>query len=255
MQISSAVAGAGAFSVDLTGLKAANTGEYWNATAWSAATYAALASEVDPRGLSISFDISETIDGPSASGLMALGATAELAHRQVPADASMTGTIFPGGGLGPVSGIPDKVRAAASAGITRVFIPMGQGISVDLGTREEVDVVALGRTVGVEVIETRSMQDAYKQLIGDPAGAVGQDVAPMDPDLLAFLNTQTTLVRSRLEKVRIAPAPTPGTNAERRQVVAAVAYGRSSSQAALAASNSVAAFVDATMASRPKASR
>ncbi|MDP4015409.1 MAG: S16 family serine protease [Candidatus Nanopelagicales bacterium] len=236
------------FSVDLTGLESAGTGDYWNAAAWSAATLGALASDVDPRGWSVSFNTSEKIDGPSAGGLMTLAVTADLAQVSVPEDVSMTGTIMPGGGLGQVSGIPEKIRAAAEARITKVFIPMGQRMSLDPVSGENIDVVDEGRSLGVEVKEVASVWDAYRQLIGNVDPGAKADPEPIDQDLAKLLGSTTKSVSARLSKLKIAHAPTTGTRARREAVVNAVARGRRSAAKALSKGKPIPAFADAALA-------
>lgn len=101
------------FQVDLTGFESAKAGAYWNAAAWNAAAVATLTSASDPRELKVSFSVQEEIDGPSASGLLASAIRADLAGTTIPADRSMTGTILPNGGIGPVADIPAKLCSEA----------------------------------------------------------------------------------------------------------------------------------------------
>ncbi len=139
--------------IDLSGMSDAKTGEYWNAAAYSAAAVATIGSAIDPRQVQIGFAVNDEIDGPSAGGLMTVAVTSDLVNSQVASGKSMTGTILPDGSLGPVSGIPAKIRAASAAGIKTVVIPQGQRQSKDPESNKTIDVVEQGKTLGVEVIE------------------------------------------------------------------------------------------------------
>ena len=145
------------FKVDLSGFESASAGAYWHSAATSAAAVAVLTSVADPRDLTVSFGVEEKIDGPSAGGLLAAGIRADLSSLPIPVGKTMTGTILPNGGIGPVGGIPAKLRAAKDAGITTVLIPKGQTTATDPATGKSVNLIDAGRELGVEVREVASV--------------------------------------------------------------------------------------------------
>ncbi|MDZ7577973.1 MAG: S16 family serine protease [Candidatus Nanopelagicales bacterium] len=242
--------GSSEFKVDLSEFEAAGTVEFLKSSAWTAATLAALASAIDPRGWSIKFHTDERIEGPSAGGLLTLASSAAFANTSVPDNVSMTGAILPGGGLGHVGGIPEKIRAAAEAGITTVLIPVGQRTSMDPVTGGSVDVIKEGRSLGVDVREARSVWDAYGQLVGKFGNWPTKEPGPMDPDLAKLLRSRTKSALDRLSALKIAPAPTDATKARRRNLVSAVERDRQSASRSLAAGKLTEAAADATVAER-----
>ncbi len=110
---------------------------------------------------------SSTIGGPSASAAMAVAILAALRGKTLPENASMTGMIEPDGTIGPVGGVPVKLEAVAKRGVKVFLIPRGQETSVDPNTGRRVDVVVLGKELGVEVKPVGSIVEAYALLTGD----------------------------------------------------------------------------------------
>ena len=106
------------------------------------------------------------IDGPSAGGLLAAGMIAAMTGASVNPAATMTGTVNPDGTIGPVGGIPQKFTAAAQKGKKILGYPVGQRLSVDLVTRQEVDLVALAARYGATAVEIKDVYDAYKLITG-----------------------------------------------------------------------------------------
>ena len=68
---------------------------------------------------------STIIGGPSAGAALSILTAASLLNVPIREDVAMTGTINSGGLIGPVSGIPEKIEAAAKSGIKLVLIPKG----------------------------------------------------------------------------------------------------------------------------------
>ena len=65
-------------------------------------------------------------DGPSAGAVMAVGFLAVLRGDPIIRGIALTGTLESDGRVGPVGGIPDKVRAAAREHYRVVLVPQGQ---------------------------------------------------------------------------------------------------------------------------------
>ncbi|MDQ7030188.1 MAG: S16 family serine protease [Ardenticatenia bacterium] len=142
------------------------TGNMWRASGWMAVLLASMLEGVDPTEYEFSFSVGGRIDGPSAGTLMTVGVLAAMRGDQVREDASMTGTINPDGTVGPVGGIPHKIRGAAEAGKKLVLVPVGQRQDYDYNEQRMVDLVDLGRELGIEVREVSTVFEAYELLTG-----------------------------------------------------------------------------------------
>ncbi len=174
-------------SVDLRGLQAAGAGPMWRAATAVAGAQAVLISGVDPRLQQLRYSLREAIDGPSAGALLSVGSLAALRGSQISRTTTMTGTVLPDGSVGPVAGIAEKVRAAATAGFTRVLIPAGFKLVSDPRTGHPVDPVALGRSVGVEVTPVTSVPAAYAIMTGQPDRLAGRRPPLIRPGILRML--------------------------------------------------------------------
>jgi uncharacterized protein len=123
---------------------------------------------------------SMVIGGPSAGAAMTVATMAALMEIQPRGDVVMTGMINPDGTIGPVGGIPDKLRAAAEGGAKIFLIPAGQRvvtesrvqrttigiITVTRTVQSSVDLVDLGKKLGVDVVEVSNVADAFKYFTG-----------------------------------------------------------------------------------------
>jgi len=105
------------------------------------------------------------VGGPSAGGALCVATIAELNNWSINRDVMMTGMIYPDGGIGPVGGILEKLKAAKVAGARYFLIPYGEryvtleGLSTE-GGNTTIDVVEYGKKLGVKVVEVRSIYDA-----------------------------------------------------------------------------------------------
>lgn len=133
----------------------AGTGNMWRAAGWTAVVVASQILGIDPRDYEFAFSVGGRIDGPSAGGYMTVGVLAALLGDNLRQDAAMTGTINPDGTIGPVGGVPHKIQGAADHGATLVLVPAGSRYEVDRNTGQSVDVVAVGRQIGVEVLSAQ----------------------------------------------------------------------------------------------------
>ena len=128
---------------------------------WTAALVAALQKESVLQGVRISLDFKGGMDGPSAGAVMCLGIMTALDGREFPDDFAMTGTLLPDGTVGLVGDIPEKLKAAArNPKIKRVAIPAFQRFAKDAG-ENWVDLLELGRELGLELLPVESIGDAY----------------------------------------------------------------------------------------------
>jgi Lon protease (S16) C-terminal proteolytic domain len=174
-------------SVDLRGLQASGAGPMWRAATAVGATQAVLISGTDPRLQQLDYSLHEAIDGPSAGALLSVGSLAALRGSQISGSTTMTGTVLPDGSVGPVSGIAEKVRAAAAAGYTRVLIPRGLKVVSDPRTGKEVDPVKLGRSLGVKVTPVASVPSAYAAMTAQSGRSFTRPPPPIRPGLLRML--------------------------------------------------------------------
>ena len=99
-------------------------------------------------------------DGPSAGAAMAVGFIAMFKGDHIQQGIAMTGTIEPGGKIGPVGSIPDKIRAAAREGYRTVLVPSGQ--MHDL----RWNLIELGFQLNVAVKEDETVDEAYQLMTG-----------------------------------------------------------------------------------------
>lgn len=231
-----------ALVVDLHGLDDAGAGPMWKAATANAALFAVLESGIDPRLLELRYSLDEAIDGPSAGGLLSVGTLAAISDSPIAATTTMTGTVMPDGSLGDVSGVPEKVRAAAAAGFTRVLVPAGQLFAIDPQTRTSVDVVAAGKAAGVEVVGVETVPQAF-ELISSPTAPVAQaEPAPIDPQMLQLLTQESARMNA---STRLALKATPGGAAPGQRNIDALLVA---SDAALAAADPVMGFASAAEA-------
>lgn len=144
------------------------TGQQWHAAGWEAVVLGSILSGVDPADYEFSFSVGGRIDGPSAGGLMTIGVLAGLRGDTPREDATMTGIINPDGTIGPVGGIPHKIEGAAKKGKKLVLVPVGQRYSFDYNKKQSVDVIEVGKTLGIQVREVNNIYEAYEQIVGKP---------------------------------------------------------------------------------------
>lgn len=200
------------FSVSLDDIKAKGAGPQWQASTAAAATVATLFTGADPSSLSIAYDITGPIDGPSGGAALTLGTIAAIRGDAVKPRVLMTGTIAPDGTVGRVGLVPQKVRAAARDGYRLFLIPVGTEVAVDPSTGKLVDTIALGRSLGVTVRTVRDVNEAYPQFTGKtiaPPVARPAVLAPKSA-AVAVATTRRTLAAARADLARVGtliPAP------------------------------------------------
>jgi len=99
-------------------------------------------------------------DGPSAGAAMAVGFIAVFKGDKVQRGIALTGTFEPGGKIGFVGSIPDKMRAAAREGYRTILVPRGQIYN----ERWNLNELALQLNVTVKEVET--IDEAYQLMTG-----------------------------------------------------------------------------------------
>lgn len=99
-------------------------------------------------------------DGPSAGAVMAVGFLAVLRGDSIIRGIALTGTLESDGRIGPVGGIPDKVRAAAREHYRMVLVPQGQL------NDPRWDLIGLGMQLNLTIKEVSTVQEAYEIMTG-----------------------------------------------------------------------------------------
>lgn len=143
-------------------------GDQWRASVWLAAFQASMALnrplsdwllwvEAEKHG--------DRVDGPSAGGLLTAAMLAGMTGAKADPDFTMTGTINPDGSIGPVGGIPQKFRGAVAAGKHHLGYPLGQHLSTDMETNQDVDVRSLASN-DIVIEEVPDVETAYRMMTG-----------------------------------------------------------------------------------------
>lgn len=156
----------GAVRVDFSEDEVEGLGPMTRASLWNVAAVSILLSGESPTK-SFSFAVKGRVDGPSAGAVTTVGALALMRGEKLLEKTAMTGTIQPDGSVGPVGGVPEKVRGASENGYTKVGIPIGLRNATSAATGESVDVISLGRELGVEVVEVANVYEAYQLMTGN----------------------------------------------------------------------------------------
>ena len=199
--------GEGGVGIDVEGITASGAGETWAASAWTAAVTALIFYGGVPDGLELAIEVADAIDGPSAGGLISLAALADLSGVNLRPGVSMTGTIYPNGAIGPVGGIPEKLRGAAAAGLTTVVVPESKRTAVDPRTGDEVDVARFAAELGIEVVFVGSLNDA-RAVLFDEESITEEPLAALDDDRLRELFAdRAAALAVRLGALEVAAAP------------------------------------------------
>ena len=108
------------------------------------------------------------LGGPSAGAAAAALTAAALDDASINQSVAVTGTINSGGLVGEVGGLKEKIAAAAKGGLSEVLIPGGErNYRINSNkTYPAIDLVEYGKSLGVEVKETGTIQDVLLQLTG-----------------------------------------------------------------------------------------
>lgn len=144
------------WSVNLADERANGAGEAWIATTAEAAVLGTVFAPANAATVSLAYDVTGPINGPSAGGLFTVATIASLRGVSLVPGVTMTGTIGMDGSIGPVDSVPQKVQAASDAGFTKILVPA----SVDAGSIAPLD--------GVQVVPVTSLEEAYGHLTDRP---------------------------------------------------------------------------------------
>lgn len=145
------------------------------------------------------------VGGPSAGSAAAILTGAVLLGAELRKDTAITGTINSGGIIGPVSGLKQKIDAAARKNITRVLIPKG---TRNQGSNEThpIDLVEHGQELGIAVVEVATFSEAMEQFTGRafPSPSAELLIEPRYQETMKAvaedLCQRTESIRDRIEK-------------------------------------------------------
>jgi len=161
-------------SVSLGGDYVSSLGMMWRSTAWIAAMVATQTAGKLVTDKHFVVRVGGHIDGPSAGMLMAATMLALINEVPTKGDVTMTGAINADGTVGPVGGIPLKIKGALEVKdnfsnvhpIKRFGYPAGSRFIEDPRTGKKVDLMDSQVNLGMEVVEIRDIYDAYLLLTG-----------------------------------------------------------------------------------------
>ena len=170
----------GKFRVAFSEHAVGDTRAGWESAAWSAVTTASLMVGAPIANREIDFEIDGRSDGTSAGALLTVAVLSLLRGEAMSDSLTMTGSIDPAGGIGPVAGVAYKVNAAGAADRMHVLIPIGQRKNrTDTGAI--VDSVTDGEHRGITVTEVSTVADAYRAFTGtDLTTATGANATAAD---------------------------------------------------------------------------
>lgn len=191
-------------SVGIMEERASGTGEQWLTTLWQAAFVATQATDSSLLDFEFTLRVGGPIDGPSAGLLTASTLAALISGKKVLPHTTITGSINPDGTAGPVSGVLERLRAAAAGGVKRFGFPVGGRQQVD-ASGEVADLLVEGKELGVEVKELGSLDEAFLFLTGGTLRRptpVSESEMELWPAELAALTRLTSQVRSDFDAER-----------------------------------------------------
>ncbi len=111
---------------------------------------------------------SATVGGPSAGAATAILTIALLGNLKLDSSTAITGTINSGNLIGPVGGLKQKIDAAASAGIKKVLIPIGESFSSE--ENETIDFIKYANSKNISLVEISNIDEALHEFTGKNFG-------------------------------------------------------------------------------------
>ncbi len=107
------------------------------------------------------------VGGPSAGAAAAVLTAAVVEGSATDESTAITGTINSGGLVGPVGGLQEKITASPERGVKKVLIAKGQRyVKSGNASNATIDLVAVGKENGVQVIEVVDMREALYHFTG-----------------------------------------------------------------------------------------
>jgi len=115
------------------------------------------------------------VEGPSAGAALTVATIAALEGAETNRSVMMTGTIREDGTIGPVGGVLEKAKAAASIGAKKLLVPPGQSVEITYETKKNcrqmgwteycsTETVQMSHDVaeesGIHVVEVQNVRSA-----------------------------------------------------------------------------------------------
>ncbi len=193
----------GTVSVGVSEEFAGGGGNQWRTAIWLAAFNATRAVGASLADYEFNVHVGGHTDGPSAGMLTTSAMLALLRGKDIRPGTTMTGTINPDGTAGPVGGIVQKMEGAKLAGLKRFGFPIGCRNHKDLKTGLDVDLIEVGRRLGLEVKEIGDINEGYEFLTRDKlprTEPIAETEMEPGPQTQAQLRVKLLVWKSRIER-------------------------------------------------------
>jgi hypothetical protein len=193
----------GVVSVAVAEEFAGGGGNQWRTATWLAAFNATRAVGASLADYEFTVHVGGHTDGPSAGMITTATMLALIRGKELRTDSTMTGTINPDGTAGPVGGIVQKMEGAKAAGLRRFGFPIGCRMHKDMKTGEQVDLMDVAQSLGLEAKEIGDLHDAFAFLTGEslarPEPLAETELEPSGKTQ-ALLQAKVSAWKSRLER-------------------------------------------------------
>jgi hypothetical protein len=193
----------GTVSVGVAEEFAGGGGNQWRTATWLAAFNATRTLGASLADYEFNVHVGGHTDGPSAGMITTSTMLALIRGKALRADTTMTGTINPDGTAGPVGGIVQKMEGAKRDGLARFGFPIGCRNHKDMATGQDVDLMAVGQRLGLEVREISDVYEAYEFLTGDQLPRnepIAESEMEPGPQTQALLRAKLAGWKSRLDR-------------------------------------------------------
>ncbi|MCD6503610.1 MAG: hypothetical protein J7K58_05245 [Euryarchaeota archaeon] len=109
---------------------------------------------------------SVSIEGPSAGAAMAVAAVSAIWNMSLPKDILITGMLLPGGIIGPVGSLKEKVEAAKALNCRYLLVPYGQSETLIKTSEGYVKLRDYAEALGIQIIDVLTIEEALKEMLG-----------------------------------------------------------------------------------------
>jgi uncharacterized protein len=157
------------------------------------------------------------VGGPSAGAAATILSLALLENRPLNSSVAITGTINSGGLIGPVGGLKEKITAAADRNFETVLIPAGTSIRRE-DENTTINYTALGKELGVDVIEVATISDVAEEFTGSPLEEVTGEFSKSEKYLKTMERIAAELC-NRTSTLALRIVPETMSNDSRRLLV------------------------------------
>lgn len=193
----------GTVSVGVAEEFAGGGGNQWRTATWLAAFNASRTMGASLADYEFNVHVGGHTDGPSAGMLTTVAMLALMREKDLRPDSTMTGTINPDGTAGPVGGIVQKMEGAKASGLKRFGFPIGCRNHKDMKTGNDVDLMTVGQTLGLEVQEIGDLYQGYEFMTGDKLDRVepiAENELEPDPKTQSLLRAKLMAWKARVDR-------------------------------------------------------